>query len=115
MNILICDDDDGVRDMAREILQDQGYTVECVRNGQEAIGRIINAPETYRVLLLDWYMPVMDGAAVIEWLNTSPAWRTSVIVMTASPDELRVPHAILRKPFDINRLLSMLEIEAAVA
>jgi CheY-like chemotaxis protein len=59
--ILVVDDDPDIRDSLREVLEDEGYDVSCVGNGQEALDHLKAASPRPCVILLDLMMPVMDG------------------------------------------------------
>jgi CheY-like chemotaxis protein len=62
--ILVVDDDDELRQVVTEILEDYGHTVREARNGREALDLLrasTTAQGTPCVILLDLMMPVMDG------------------------------------------------------
>jgi C4-dicarboxylate-specific signal transduction histidine kinase/CheY-like chemotaxis protein len=59
--VLVADDEDGVRDLAREILERTGFAVVEARDGREAVERFREWPEGFRAVLLDMTMPVMGG------------------------------------------------------
>src|SRR5579862_4602951 len=58
--ILIVDDDPDIRDSLKEVLEDEGYEVNGVANGREALDYLRKSPRPC-VILLDLMMPVMDG------------------------------------------------------
>jgi two-component system cell cycle sensor histidine kinase/response regulator CckA len=64
--ILLAEDDDGVRDLARRVLQGQGYTVLEARNGQEAL--LVSSRHTgpIHLLLTDVVMPGISGKVLAE-------------------------------------------------
>ena len=65
--ILVVDDEPGIRDLLREILEDEGYEVRLAANGEEArAARREKAPD---VVLLDIWMPDVDGLSLLkEWV-----------------------------------------------
>lgn len=77
-NILIVDDDDTMRLTLGDILSLEGYQVHLAANGEIACQMIQKSltflkegsPEPhYALMILDLKMPVMDGEAVLEWLQ----------------------------------------------
>jgi DNA-binding response OmpR family regulator len=57
--ILLVDDDDGLRDLYREELEDEGYEVLTAVNGKEALQKL--EKEKPDLVVLDIVMPKMDG------------------------------------------------------
>ncbi len=57
--ILVVDDEENIRELLRESLEDEGYRVNVAKNGQEAVEKVraLN-PDT---VLMDVKMPVMSG------------------------------------------------------
>ncbi|MGB2590073.1 MAG: response regulator [Candidatus Acidiferrum sp.] len=64
--VLIADDHDGMRDMAREILETLGYRVILARDGEEAVQQFAKHREEIAMLLLDVIMPKVDGVDAYE-------------------------------------------------
>lgn len=111
--ILIIDDDEQVRDLCRDILQDAGFAVEVAQDGAVAIEVFDRQP--CALVLCDIFMPNKDGIETILEL-TKTYFDVKVIAMsggaTGLPDYL--PSArqfgavdILKKPFTPDELLAM--------
>ena len=67
--ILVVDDEIGIRELLRDILQDEGYHVELAENA--AAARAIRLHERPDVVLLDIWMPDCDGISLLkEWGNS---------------------------------------------
>ena len=68
-NILVVDDELGIRDLLFEILNDEGHTVELADNAAAArAARLANRPD---LVLLDIWMPDTDGVTLLkEWAST---------------------------------------------
>jgi two-component system, NtrC family, response regulator AtoC len=79
--ILIADDDDAMRAMLVDLLQDEGYEVLEARNGSEVLTQVAAHPEV-NLLLMDVVMPDMDGIETLERLRKQ-GYEVPVIVMTA--------------------------------
>jgi len=69
-HILIVDDEIGIRELLRDILQDEGYQVQLAENA--AAARAIRLHERPDIVLLDIWMPDCDGITLLkEWANSS--------------------------------------------
>ena len=69
-NILIVDDDDGIRSVLYELLADEGFQVRTACDGAEAL-KILQCEGDW-VVLLDMRMPGMDGRDVLRELEANP-------------------------------------------
>ena len=67
--ILIVDDDENVRAVAKKTLEQFGYRVLLAANGAEAISAYAQRRDEIAVVFTDMAMPVMDGAAAIVALK----------------------------------------------
>ena len=77
--ILIVDDEIGVRELLTEVLQDEGHSVILAANGAEA--REQTKRSSIEVILLDIWMPDTDGITLLkEWMSTG--FQVPVIVMS---------------------------------
>jgi CheY-like chemotaxis protein len=68
--VLVVDDEEPIRDVARRTLERYGYRVEVASNGAEAVSRFAQLRGTIAVVLTDMNMPVMDGPSTILALKT---------------------------------------------
>jgi two-component system, NtrC family, nitrogen regulation response regulator NtrX len=66
-NILIVDDEAGVRAALSGVLRDEGYTVDAVDSGEACLDRVTRAP--YDVIVLDIWLPGMDGLTTLARLR----------------------------------------------
>ncbi|MSP99521.1 MAG: sigma-54-dependent Fis family transcriptional regulator [Methylotenera sp.] len=69
-HILVVDDEVGIRELLRDILQDEGYHVQLAENAAAArTARLYERPD---MVLLDIWMPDCDGITLLkEWVNSS--------------------------------------------
>jgi len=68
-HILVIDDEIGIRELLRDILQDEGYQVQLAENA--ATARAMRLHERPDVVLLDIWMPDCDGISLLkEWANS---------------------------------------------
>ncbi len=104
-NVLLCDDDDDVRDLLGEFLGSIGYTVQEASDGEEAL-RLLDSGIEVDLLVTDYAMPGLNGLETIRQARLRrPELRSLVITGHAGPlagDIAGVP--ILRKPFSPNQL-----------
>ncbi len=110
--ILIIDDDPMILAILKDLLQDNGYTVQTGK-ASAAIDIALNNPPD--LLLLDMMMPDISGVQVAQKLRSDP--RTSYIPIVAISAAARVAEmgrqadvdAILKKPFDFKQVLETIE------
>lgn len=104
--ILLVDDDPAVRSALAQVLAEEGYTVICGANGEEALRAADNAID---LVLLDLNMPVRNGWDTFERL-TAQHPLVPVIIITARPNQLFTAlsagvGALMEKPLDFPVLL----------
>lgn len=106
--ILLVDDEPSIVESLAELLDFEGFRVLTATNGREGIA--IFEAEPLDLVLVDYMMPVMDGAAMLRAMWSDPARDTPpAIIMTAAPralpDDVRGRVTLLQKPFEIDALL----------
>ncbi len=112
-NILVVDDDPVIRDMMIDILSLEGYPIEVVRNGREALEKL-HGEENYLVFL-DLMMPGIDGQEVCAHLNEEPQVRSQhIIILMSAIDNLAIAkslgvNGIMPKPFAVEDVLRVVE------
>ena len=111
--VLIVEDDDGVRRLLQAILENQQISCECAGNGDEALAAIHAGH--HKVVLLDLLLPGLhNGFEVLRDLkNRRPELMNRVIILTAvSTATLKdfsdgsLVYRLLRKPFDLGELVN---------
>jgi two-component system nitrogen regulation response regulator NtrX len=65
--VLIVDDEAGVRSALSGVLRDEGYVVDAVDSGESCLDRVARGP--YDVIVLDIWLPGMDGLATLARLR----------------------------------------------
>jgi CheY-like chemotaxis protein len=80
-SILVVDDETWILELAAELLQRAGYSVETVTSGEAALERI--ARRKYDVIVCDWKMPGLNGMHLHEQLmSNDPASARRMLFMT---------------------------------
>lgn len=104
-NILVVEDEASLQDLARTILEGQGYSVTTAANGQEALAAADNDDKPFDLLLTDVIMPGISGRVLADQLSKKyPALK--VLYMSGYTDNAIVHYGILepgiefiQKPF----------------
>ncbi len=110
--VLVVDDEEIIRTVVGDALQDEGYRVVEASNGREALEAA--AQHRPAVILLDMRMPVLDGWGFVREYRSRPGPHAPIVVMTAAQnaatwcDEVK-GDACLPKPFEIDRLFDTVE------
>ncbi|MBI3203679.1 MAG: response regulator [Myxococcales bacterium] len=110
--LLVVDDDIAIRDALADVLSDEGYSVVTRRDGSEALD-YLKAGHRPSAIILDLWMPQMDGWVLRRELLADPALESiPVLVLTAAADRAAPPvrvAGVLHKPVALQVLLALLE------
>jgi two-component system cell cycle sensor histidine kinase/response regulator CckA len=115
--ILVVDDEQAVREIARATLESYGYRTLVASNGAEALELYAQDASLIHAVLLDMVMPIMDGHATIRALRTiNPQVR--IIAASGLLENARNANllsedgscvrAVLAKPYTAEKLLTTL-------
>ncbi|MDQ7091257.1 MAG: response regulator [Methylococcales bacterium] len=113
IKILVVDDDDINRLIAKEMLEDEGLIVDLAEGGQQALDKINQQP--FDLVLMDLQMPEMDGYETCRQIRRNLKYQDlPIIALTAhamSDIKDKCLHAGMNdyasKPFKMNELLSI--------
>jgi two-component system response regulator MprA len=110
--VLVAEDDRSVRESLVLALSVEGYDVEAVPDGEQALGAI--AREVPDVIVLDVMMPVLDGLTVCRRLRAQRC-ETPILMLTARHEVSDRVSGLdagaddyLPKPFSLDELLARL-------
>ena len=110
-SVLVVDDDPLMRHMTRSVLTGAGFTVRVAKDGAEAIDRL--RAKRFDLMLLDVWMPRMDGLAVLDRLKRVKH-RPKVVMLTSddAPGTLlrairREAHEVVHKPIEPLALVAL--------
>lgn len=111
--VLVVDDEDVIRETVREILTDEGYRVIAAANGSEVLG--LMEKERPDVILLDIWMPEMDGIVLLRQIKREhPDARIVMIsghgsIHTAVTATQLGAFDFIEKPLSLDGLLATVE------
>ena len=113
-NILVVDDELGIRDLLSEILNDEGHNVDLANNAAQA--RSARAKARPDLVLLDIWMPDTDGVTLLkEWSSTGQLTMPVIMMSGHATIETAVEatkigaHSFLEKPITMQKLLKAVE------
>ena len=112
-SVLVVDDETGTVDVLVAVLADAGVKASGAVNGREALAKL--AAGTTDLVLLDYVMPVLDGAETLRILRRDRRFAGLRIVMMSGLPESMIKRrsagydAFLRKPFTLEELLGTVE------
>lgn len=118
--ILLVEDNELNQEIAAEILQESGFTVEIAGNGKIAVEMLEKSqPGYYQLILMDVQMPVMNGyeaTRAIRKLKDTQLAAIPILAMTANAFEEDKQEALksgmnghIAKPINIDNLMSTLK------
>jgi CheY-like chemotaxis protein len=78
--ILLADDEKDIREFYLKLLTDEGYSVDAVSNGEEALAKILEGG--YDLIILDVIMPKIDGIGILtELTEQKPKQKNGPIIL----------------------------------
>jgi len=83
--VLVVDDEENIQDIARMYLEQEGYTVQCVGDGNEAVKNTRTMHPA--LIILDIMLPGMDGFAVCRTIRNENN-EVPVLMLTARDDDI---------------------------
>ncbi|WP_087973652.1 response regulator [Oceanobacillus rekensis] len=111
--ILIVDDQRGIRLLITDILTGEGYQVSQASTGKEAVEQVNN--KSFDLMVLDYKLPIIDGKKVLEILEKDGR-EIPVIVMSgmaenisAEIEKIKMVKKIIAKPFNIKDFCMQVE------
>ncbi len=109
--VLVVEDEFGIAELLDTVLTDEGHRVRTAKNGKEGLDLL--AQERPDLVLCDYMMPVMDGAAMLGAIAADPTLQGIPVVMMSSMREAAVAEhcagyaTFMHKPFKLAELLDV--------
>ena len=112
-SILVVDDEQDIRNLVSEILEDEGYAVVSAKNGETARAAFSsNAPD---LVLLDIWMPDIDGITLLKEWNASGRLNCPVVMISGHGTLETAVEATRLGAFDfVQKPLSLAKLLATV-
>jgi CheY-like chemotaxis protein len=111
--VLIVEDEESIRNVIADVLEDRGYRVVWASNGAEGLRQLELVRPT--VMVLDLLMPVMHGWAFMEsYIDKTGGEPVPIVVVSVNPalprsfERLGV-RSVVGKPFDVDVLVQAVE------
>ncbi|SDQ12708.1 two-component system, response regulator, stage 0 sporulation protein F [Virgibacillus subterraneus] len=103
--ILVVDDQPGIRLLLQEIFTNQGYRVTTAKTGKEALDELNKS--SYDLIMLDYKLPVVDGVEVIQQLERDKIEVPAILMSGLAEDIMKesqnydMVKKVLAKPFNV--------------
>ena len=110
-SVLICDDEEIMRDVLGTILSGAGYKVELAKTGEEALA--LYAERAFDVVLMDVSMPGMGGLTALEEIMRLDAEAAILMVTAYATFDTAISawekgaEGVIRKPFQNEQILAL--------
>ncbi len=108
-SVLIVDDEPGIRESLTDVLEDEGYRVESVGSGEACLETLQTSK--FDVVLLDIWLPGLDGIQVLEKIQALEAPPTVIMISGHGTIETAVRSTklgafdFIEKPLSIDKTL----------
>ncbi|HUJ90748.1 MAG TPA: response regulator, partial [Syntrophorhabdales bacterium] len=112
VNILVVDDERGIREGCRRILTAEGFSVDAAVNGKEGLD-LVRARKSYDLLLVDLMMPVMGGLELMDEVSRFDPEVIMIVITGFATIETAVEamkhgaYDYVPKPFTPDQLLAV--------
>ncbi len=109
MDILIIDDERSIRNTLKDILENEGYSVDVAEDGMHGLEKLKG--ESFDLVFCDVKMPKMDGIEVLSNIKKENPDQTVVMIsghgtIDTAVESLKLgAFDFIEKPLDLNRLL----------
>ena len=115
--ILLVEDDAHIADGVRFNLEQEGYEVEVVGNGREAVERLtLGSGSPFDLVILDLMLPEMSGFEVVRRVRAAGNF-VAILILTAKDEGADVVRGLeegaddyLTKPFHLEELLARVRV-----
>ena len=111
--ILVVDDEPDIRQLVKEILEDEAYAVQVAKDGESA--RLMYARQKPDLVLLDIWMPDIDGISLLKEWSSSGSLESQVVIMSGHGTLETAVEATRLGAFDfVQKPLSLAKLLATV-
>ena len=111
--VLVVDDEPDIRQLVQEILEDEGYSVQVAKDGESA--RLTYAQQKPDLVLLDIWMPDIDGISLLKEWSAAGTLESQVVIMSGHGTLETAVEATRLGAFDfVQKPLSLAKLLATV-
>jgi len=108
--ILVVEDEEESREALRELLELEGFQVRTAGNGREALDALSTHGDSICIVLLDLFMPIMDGWQVIDTLRADGRLAsTKVVIITSAAHRAPADLPVFEKPLDLDKVMNAVQ------
>lgn len=110
--ILLVEDDEDIRELVTEVLELEGYAVECAENGDFAIEALRRSEPVHNLILTDLNMPGKNSLQFREEYKQDPRLADVPIIIMTADDNIEAKmleiggKGYIRKPFSIDQVIN---------
>jgi DNA-binding response OmpR family regulator len=113
--VLLIDDEDDLRSTLKEMLELNGWSVECATNGNEGYKKTLESP--FDIIISDVRMPIASGVDFLKLLESEYKIKTPILMASAYSDfdenslkELGA-RKLLAKPINMTQLMEQMYLQ----
>ena len=111
--VLVVEDDGDLSKAIKAVIEDQGWRALCAANGREALALLERERERPDLMLVDLFMPVMNGIELLKAIKRNDRLAgIPRVIMTAANDRMigvKEDVPVLYKPVDVESLCRLLQ------
>ncbi|MBW1801604.1 MAG: response regulator [Deltaproteobacteria bacterium] len=112
INILVVDDEEGIRNLLFDVLSNEGFKVTLAKDGMDSLNHM--RKRRFDLLIADVNMPRLDGIGLLKKMKKAGR-KEKVILMTGNPvnkvflnEDTQPVITLLEKPFRIHHILNVI-------
>ena len=113
MSILLVDDNSDMCEIVSDCLEEEGYNVVSVPDGESALSRL--KCNHYDLVIVDYRLHGIDGLQVLEKAHQIDSSLITVMISAFGSDSMRSRskalgvHDFIEKPFDIEKMVTVVK------
>lgn len=114
-HVLIVDDEEGIRELLKDLFEDWGLKVTTANSGQDALEIFRVHKQSLSLIISDIQMPLMNGIELFQLLRSREKYQGSFLFITGGQQHevsqyLQEADGILTKPFEKNEIFRIVKL-----
>lgn len=98
VQVLAVDDDEDFCKIVKDLLEGHGYAITSVANPVKALELYMRHKDKFDLVILDYYMPGLDGGKTFEWLRKLN--QDVKVILCSGAEELRLRQLMTKHKLD---------------